>query len=372
MGSNLLHFSATVFSGLLFAYSALGHGANMPSTAQGQGQAGSAPTPGGVVDSIFGNGFDGAPAPIDVTLAGRQQNVGSFGSNPLLGANTPLELQWSITPTAGVTCVPGLGEGGWNSLASAFLTANTFWISPNLPNATAFPRTVNFTLSCQRGSEPPVSRQVSVTIQSITTPPNCEGFPPPTGTTLQANPSTFALAFNRDFPLPVGNHSQLNVVNSGSFVALRFTALADTNAPLISWLWEAPQLVPGAPSTLAISRCPGDFSNRNDGCFSTDNAVGGMIISHRNDGLAFSCDLQPGQQYYVNFIHATVSNGGLGFTQCRNPSTNLPRPSCGVELTHQSTSAIEGIVGSMDTLAEIELFRMLLEQRRRAAANQYR
>lgn len=306
----------------------------------------------------------GIQNPLTLAFNGRQAGGGgALVANPTITANTAVELQWSVNPTSGTTCVPTGGEGGWSSLASAFIIGNTSWTSPALANTTGSNRTVAFTLSCTNGPQSQ-QRTVNVTILPQGQGPNCASFPPPQGTTLQPNPSTFAQAFGEPFPLSVGNHNQLNAVNSGSYVALRFTALSDADTPRIDWLWEAPQSVPGAPSTMAISQCPGDFTNRNNGCFSTDNAIGGMSISHRNDGLPFSCDLQPGQEYYVNFIHATVSNGGLGFTQCRDQSTGNPRPSCGVELTHNSPSSIEGII---DELAEIELFRILLDQRRRAA-----
>jgi len=101
------------------------------------------------------------------------------------------------------------------------------------------------------------------------------------------------------------------------YISLRIDVSAQHSGKYQSLNWEQPGSS-GAPLTVSISPCPGDFRPVNPKCVSPTNGASGIGISV-GGGVTNACPVSVGSTYYLNVIFADPLNGfasTCGFDEC--------------------------------------------------------
>lgn len=295
-----------------------------------------------ITGGTLGAGCSSTPS--NVSLVSVTPASGSFSYT--LGTTQAMTVSWSSTDT-GVTCSIGNVTG---FVSNPTATNNWSLTAPTAAGSYAFPLTCNTSTTGKTVSVSPSS----VTMVAAAAPAPAPPPPPPTtgcDGTLTSD-SVFGLTLTRQctgtvtysggyfskgtfngntynlddlltdrthlgsFPKYFSGYSMTPTLNSGQFIALKFTVSAEgqmqfTNDPSF-----------GDAGTISVSTTPGRFTTAGGAlCTQSAGASTSMLLNTPAVGPG-DCNLKVGQTYYLNF--AAVNSQGQNL--CFN---GTPNSGCG-------------------------------------------
>ena len=258
-----------------------------------------------------------------------------FSASPdsLASGGGQVTLTWAASNASNCTASSNPAVAGWSGTVAA--------TGPTAVNLTTS-GTYTFSLFCTGTGGNTATFSDQVTVQTGGgTPAACTGRPAPTGLTRGVefvNSGVFYHNSNKDLPaggaISLQTHdpvlSQFGTTENAyipiyqnQYVAMEFNSSSVPTGSIGTFEWEQPSQN-GAPITVMISPCPGDFQWVVDGNCKTGNAIGyGAINWHVTSGAAQAgtCKLLPNTTYYVNaaFVNPTAfttSSCGQGNAYC--------------------------------------------------------
>lgn len=138
------------------------------------------------------------------------------------------------------------------------------------------------------------------------TPAACDGVGLAGSWGLDTSPASFPT-----FPPATGSANEFTLTNN-EYNAIQFTATAGYTGFVN---FDKHNNAANAEKTIAISRCPGDFSQElpNSACRRQSN-IPSMYIDVGVSPSLWECSLEPGQTYYLNIVHGTGTGNNLSQT----------------------------------------------------------
>lgn len=182
--------------------------------------------------------------------------------------------------------------------------------SINIPFTPTVAGTYTFNLSCTDSDNLTGSDTLSLTFSEANNG-FCNDFPPPPGTSEQLNSDgskiTYFQATNgNDFGFSVGSQANFPI-DRNKYVALQLQA-PNIDRAMVEVFETGSPVYTQAPYAVAISRCPGDFSNQSMGtqqqCYKEGTGLNLHWSTRSSSNQANTCKLVKGETYYLNIIHA--------------------------------------------------------------------
>lgn len=265
---------------------------------------------------------------ISDTITIAQETIQSTGDAPTLtlSANqtsvpdntTPITLTWTVGNDA-TSCT---ATGGWTGSKN-----NNDGVHQQQNITIGSNTTFSLTCSNQWGSSP--TRSVTVNFQPPTNP-ECDNITPPTGTTEHLDQNGDPISYVDITGGAEFGYSQSATNNyvlpRNKYSAFAFTAPSEALRRKETFEEPLANTTP-AIYTVAISKCPGDFSGQTvQGVCKRTNLITSLNWStFGNANTGIECKLEQGENYYLNVIHS--QNSPYSATSCSNGS------GCGVLFT---------------------------------------
>lgn len=259
----------------------------------------------------------------------------AFSASPdtLAVGGGQVTLTWAASNASSCTASASPAVAGWSG------TVGTS--GPVTVNVTSSGN-YTFSLFCTGTGGNTATFSDQLTVQSSGgTPTACTGRPAPTGLSRGQefiNSGVFYHNSNKDLPAggaitllrhdPVlgafGTTENAYIpIYQNNYIAMEFNTSSVAVGTIGTFEWEQPSQN-GAPITVMLSPCPGDFQWVTEATCKTGNAIGyGAINWHVTSGTAQAgtCKLLPNTTYYVNaaFVNPTgytTSSCGAGNAYC--------------------------------------------------------
>ncbi|WP_395378226.1 hypothetical protein [Marinicella sp. W31] len=256
-----------------------------------------------------------AENPIDYIRcgSGTTENAGQC----FVDANTSFQIEYGLSNVE--SCSGSEGTADWQT--SLVVGTGTIEFSKSIAGIT---ENTSFTINCQRESNP-TNYQKSLDVNvSGTTGGNCDSLPP-INIARQAIPDEFIDLTNIPFGSATGVTARYGL-NKNQYSALKFSAPIQPLNKKIFFENGTPAEGGPAPYTVVISTCPGVFSNDlGQACKASGQTPTIRWSTDPNNNSNTRCQLNPGDEYYLNIVHSISEGSGYELTACNSSSS-----SCGV------------------------------------------
>lgn len=228
-------------------------------------------------------------------------------------------LSWASSNT--LSCSPQQGGGTtWSTLGTLPTSGSQSLVAPTMNGS------LTFQLTCTNGSTSDV-KTVSVTVGT-------GGGGGGGGSCTQTYPNTNTVEYSGLFGSwpAFGSSRRLTVPVNGA-LAMRFTASASTT----QFGTTATATYPGdgdGHGQMSISRSPGCFSAAQLGANCLTQVSREPSVGWANFANQFSCQLTPGESYFVNLTYGNSTTPSAGAPYC-------PSGTCGADVQNQVQRVVE-------------------------------
>lgn len=217
------------------------------------------------------------PPPGSVSITG-------FSASPSpINEGQSTTLSW--TTANATSCTPSGGTGGWNTRTIALPNS-----SATITISTA--NTYTFTLTCQGSAGDSVTKNATVTVNTVTDP----GTTTCSNPTISGNVQSWNNFWGTGFPMPKSDSQFMSIPIKG-YVALKFNTGSVIDDGKISSIETTTTT---GVRLGSFSACPGDFEVPAE-CKLIWGLGGG--IRWATNGRDGACDLAPNTTYYFNITY---------------------------------------------------------------------